>query len=155
VSERHKEWTCKVLGQNYDRITSNTVQYSNRTGTVISVERNGTAYSEAHMGYGEGRSQYLIDSLEVLPEKSLVLIEEPETSLHSSAQYEFGRYLVDVACRKHHQILLTTHSDAILEALPSESRLYLSRTSSGIRPIPGLTAQQVKSLMAQGNVKAL
>ena len=56
---------------------------------------------------------------------------------------------------KHHQILLTTHSDAILEALPSQSRLYLSRTSSGVRPIPGLTAQQAKSLMAQGNVKAL
>ena len=37
VSEQHKEWTCRVLGQNYERIISNTVQYSNRSGKVISV----------------------------------------------------------------------------------------------------------------------
>jgi len=107
------------------------------------------------MGYGEGRTQYLISALEMLPEGSLILIEEPETSLHPSAQFEFGRYLVDVARRRRHQAFMTTHSEFLLEALPSQSRVYLSKTDSGIQTLLGLTALQAKSLMAQGHVKAV
>jgi len=155
VSTNIKEWTCKILGQNYNNIASNTVTYSQKIGQVISVQRSGITYSEAHMGCGEGRSQFLINMLETLPEKSLVLIEEPETSLHPSAQHEFGRYLVDVVKRKRHQILLTTHSEFILESLPSKSRIYLKKTNDSIKAIPGLTALQAKSLMSDGHVKAL
>jgi hypothetical protein len=43
----------------------------------------------------------------------------------------------------------------LLEALPSQSRVYLNRTTAGIEPIIGLTALQAKSLMTQGFVKAL
>lgn len=155
VTNEIKDWTCKVLGQAYDNMMSNTVTYSKRKGKVISVQRFGITYSESHMGFGEGRSQYLISTLETIPERSLVLIEEPETSLHPSAQYEFGRYLLDVVRRRRHQILLSTHSEFILEALPSQSRIYLMRTEKGITTIPGLTALQAKSLMAQGHVKSL
>ncbi|APC07756.1 ATP-dependent nuclease [Neomoorella thermoacetica] len=155
VANDVKEWTCKVLGQTYDNITSNTVTHSQRTGQVISVQRSNVIYSESHMGFGEGRSQYLIHTLETIPERSLVLIEEPETSLHPHAQYEFGSYLVDVVMRRRHQILLSTHSEFILEALPSKSRIYLNRTANGITIIPGLKVLQAKSLMAQGHVKAL
>jgi len=155
VSDDNKSWTSRVLSQSYEIILSNTVKYSGRSGKIISVERSGLKYSEAHMGYGEARSQFLIGSLELLPEKSLVLIEEPETSLHPSAQFEFGSYLVDVSRRRGHQILLTTHSEFILEALPSESSVYLHRKQNMIVAIAGLTPLRAKSLMAQGHVKAL
>jgi predicted ATPase len=150
-----KMWSCKVLSHNYENIYSNVVTHVESKGKVISVCRTGIRYSEPHMGFGEARSQYLINALESLPDKSLVLIEEPETSLHPSAQYQFGCYLVDVAIRKCHQIFLTTHSEFILQALPSASRVYLHKTAGGIEAIPGLTAQQAKSLMADGIVKAL
>jgi predicted ATPase len=155
VTEKVRVWTCKILGCNYDSIASNTVTYSKRTGKVASVERSNIAYSEAHMGYGEGRGHYLISTLEILPEQSLVLIEEPETSLHPSAQYQFGQYLVDVVKRKRHQILLTTHSEYVLRALPSQSVVYLQRTGEGVEPILGLTPLQAKSLMTEGHDKAL
>lgn len=155
VADRNKEAICTILGHSYDRVVSNTVTYSHRSGKVVTVQRAGVTYSEAHMGYGEGRTQYLVSALETFPDKSLVLIEEPETSLHPSAQHEFGKYLVDVAIRKRHQILLTTHSEFILEALPPESRIYLNKKHAGIDTIPGLTALQARSLMAQGHVKAL
>lgn len=155
VATTIKEWTCKILGQSYDNIFSNIVTHFDNKGTIISVRRADIKYSEPHMGYGEARSQYLINALETLPDKSLVLIEEPETSLHPNAQYQFGRYLADVVIRKYHQILLTTHSEFILEAIPSASRVYLNKTNSGIDTIPGLTAQQAKSLMSDGHIKAL
>ncbi len=150
-----KKWTCRILSQTYDNIVSNKVEYSQQTGDVISVQRLNIKYSEAHMGCGEGRTQYLINVLECLPMKSLVLIEEPETSLHPSAQHEFGMYLMDVVKRKHHQIFLTTHSEFILESLPSESRIYLKKTNENIIAIPGLTTLEAKSLMTEGHVRAL
>lgn len=150
-----KDWTCRILGKSYENIYSNTVTYSNSRGKVISVKADEDTYSEAHMGFGEARSQNIVHILEALPDKSLILIEEPETSLHQSAQHEFGQYLVDVSIRKGHQILITTHSEFVLETLPSESRIYLHRSPAGMQLIPGLTATQAKSLMSEGHVKAL
>lgn len=155
VSERIRRWTCEILGQHYDKVLTYTVSTAHQSGSIMSVQRGGVTYSEVHMGFGEARAQYLVSHLENLPNQSLVLIEEPETSLHPSAQYEFGRYLVDVAIVKRHQIMLTTHSEFILEALPSSSRIYLDRTASGIVPKAGLTSGQIRSLMAGGSVKAL
>lgn len=155
VSERIKSWTCKILGCQYDVIQKNEVSYSHRTGNVLQVERSQQIYSEAHMGYGEGRSQHLISILETLPNRSLVLIEEPETSLHPSAQFQFGKYLIDVVKEKRHQILLTTHSEYLLESLHSKSRIYLYRNEHTIDAWPGLTSAQAKSLMTDGVHKAL
>ena len=155
VAARVREWTSKVLGYGYESVVTHDVLHSSRSGKIVTVVRHGSSYSEAHMGYGEGRTQYIITALELLPERSLILIEEPETSLHASAQFEFGRYLVDVAINKRHQVFLTTHSEALLESLPSESRVFLNRGPTGIDTIVGLTASQARSLMANGFVKSL
>jgi predicted ATPase len=155
VEAQIRTWTCTVLDRLYDNMQRNTVSYAGQRRAVVSVVRGANRYSEAHMGYGEARSQFLIEKIESLPSKSLVLIEEPEISLHAHAQHQFGRYLVDVSVRKGHQILLTTHSDALLGALPSESRVYLHSGAEGIGVVCGLTALEAKSLMTRGHEKAL
>lgn len=155
VEQHIKEWTCKILGKNYDKIETHTFQFRKRTNQINSVQHNQVNYSEPHMGYGEARSQYLIRVIESLPDKSLILIEEPEISLHPNAQYQLGCYLVDVTLRKGHQIFLTTHSESLLNALPSQSRKYLEKTKSGIRCIDGLPPSQAHSLMSDGHSKAL
>jgi len=148
-------WTSRILSRHYDEVKSNVVRYGIRTGRVISVQRAGVCYSEAHMGCGEGRVHFLVDTLESAPDRSLILIEEPEASLHPSAEHEFGHYLVDVCIRKRHQIILTTHSEYILQALPQASRIYFDLNSSGLQLTAGLTARQAKSLLTQGYSKAL
>lgn len=156
ASERIGDWTRKVLAQNYDSITSHKTDVSTRYGNrLTTVTRDGLTYSESNMGFGEARTLHLISLLETIPEKSLVLIEEPETSLHLSAQQQFAHYLMDVCAVRRHQIFLTTHSEFMLHALPSASRIFLDRRGAAVMPIPGLTASQAKSLMAEGLVKAL
>lgn len=156
ASSRISDWTRKVLAQGYDTITAHQTNVSTRHGDKLSsVTRDGVAYSETNMGFGEGRTLHLIHLLETIPEQSLVLIEEPETSLHQSAQQEFGNYLLDVCAHRHHQILLTTHSEFLLHVLPGASRIFLDRSGPSVRPVPGLTAIQAKSFMAEGKVKAL
>lgn len=157
VSSELKDWTCRILGHSYDAVVTNEVGHSaSFPGTkVISVVRHGHSYSETHMGFGEGRAQFMIHALEALPDKSLVLLEEPETSLHPGAQHEFGKYLVDASIRKGHQILLTTHSEYLLRSLHSASRIYLHLDAGNLRQIQGLTASQATSLMTDGRDKAL
>jgi hypothetical protein len=84
------------------------------------------------MGFGEGRVFYTVSSLETAPEQSLFVIEEPETSLHEHAQHELAKYLIDVCIRRKHQIILTTHSRAILNALPRQSRKLLYRDGAKV-----------------------
>lgn len=156
LPNQSKQWACKILNCNYETMKDIEVKHENQSGFIVTVSRNGNTYSEANMGCGEGRVQYIIRTLETLPDKSLVLLEEPETSLHPSAQHEFGKYLVDVCIRKKHQVLITTHSEFILSALPSLSKIYLDNTpKTGISIIKGISTSQAKSLMTEGHDKAL
>lgn len=150
-----KQWVERILGNHYDGMDRNMIKHPKKARSVVTAARGAARYSEANMGCGEGRVQHVIQQLEDLPERSLVLFEEPETSLHQSAQFELGRYLIDVCTRRRHQIVLTTHSESLLAALHSASRIYLDRGPNEIRPIAGLSGSQAASLMGGGAVKAL
>jgi hypothetical protein len=143
------------LQQVSNKTKTHTFQFRKKEDQINSVQYNQINYSETHMGYGEARSQYLIRVIESLPNKSLILIEEPEISLHPSAQYQLGCYLVDVTGRKGHQIFLTTHSEPLLSAFPSQSRQYLEKNSNEIICINGLPSSQAYSLMSDGHSQAL
>jgi len=157
VPQHVKDWTCRILGHSYDALVTNRVGHSLSFpgAQVISATRRGCSYSETHMGFGEGRAQFMVHRLERLPDKSLVLLEEPETSLHQRAQHEFGKYLVDVAIRKGHQVFLTTHSEYLLSSLPEASRKFLYWGENGVAQLCGITASQANSLLTGGHDKAL
>ena len=102
-----------ILLCKYDAAHQNAMRkkYARHHTQLISTRREGGAeYSEANMGSGEARLYALVTHIESVQEKSLVLMEEPETALHPCAQFEFGKYLVEVAMRRKLQIILTTHS---------------------------------------------
>lgn len=150
VNDVAAKWVSQILLCKYEAAHVNSMRKKwGRTFTqLVSAKRvDGPHYSESNMGSGEARLYALVLKLESSPEKSLVLIEEPETSLHPSAQYELGKYLADVAGRRKLQIFLTTHSEYLLLALPEKSRIYLKREANRIFPIPGIGVRQAVSLM--------
>ena len=67
---------------------------------------------------GSGAQQILpiIAQIFSAPANSVILLEEPEASLHPDAQIELARMLAD-AVRQGHQLLVTTHSQPLLNAL--------------------------------------
>ena len=144
-----------VLGQTYTSVQRKAVRTGTSRAEVLSTSRGGVSYSEVHMGCGEGRVQSMIHRLEAVPEKSLIVLEEPESALHQSTQSRLGTYLVDLAIRKGHQILLTTHSDFILRALPQLSAVFLHKTATGPQPIAGIPSMQAVSLLTEGHAPAL
>lgn len=80
-----------------------------------SMNRN---YSEAFAGSGETSIVRLVYALEKAPEKSLILLDEPETSLHIDAQYQLQKYILDKIKSKKLQIIISTHSPFFAKNLP-------------------------------------
>jgi predicted ATPase len=147
---------AKLLGLHYDEIDRAEISVKARSGSILSSKRGGVTYSENHMGFGECRIHNLVETLEAQPPQSLILLEEPEISLHQSAQFRLGDYLISLALRRGHQILLSTHSEHLLRALPQASRLLITRDVIGnIRLLPGLASAHVASLLADGYDKIL
>lgn len=86
------------------------------------VGRNrGNEYSEFHFGAGESSIIRIVTDIEVLPESSLILIEEIENGLHPVATRRLVEYLVSAAERRRIQAIFTTHSDDALTVLPHEA----------------------------------
>jgi energy-coupling factor transporter ATP-binding protein EcfA2 len=68
------------------------------------------------VGCGAQQILPVITQIFSAPKNSVILIEEPEASLHTDAQADLAKMLAE-AVSYGHQILLTTHSQALIAAL--------------------------------------
>lgn len=146
---------ARIIGHKYDDVNFQGVSHKGKESEVGIASRLGYSYSENNMGFGEGRVLYTVDKLENSPEQSLFILEEPETSLHESAQYEFAKYLMDVCNRRHHQIILSTHSSVIINALPPEARKLILRDQAGVEVRNKISSNQIRSILSSGHVRQL
>ncbi|MXP64418.1 ATP-binding protein [Roseomonas sp. M0104] len=140
----------RILGSNYDDIYFQGVSLKKREGELGIACRLGATYSENNMGFGEGRLIYTVRLLETCPEQSLIVLEEPETSLHENAQYEFVKYLMDVVDRRHHQIIFSTHSSVMMDALPPEGRKLLIRDQDGVKVFDNVSSSRIRTALSAG-----
>lgn len=140
----------RILGSNYEDVYFQGVSSKNRYSELGIATRFGATYSENNMGFGEGRLVYTVRLLETCPEQSLIVLEEPETSLHESAQYEFVKYLMDVVNRRHHQVIFSTHSSVMMDALPPEGRKLLMRNADGVAVFDNVSSTRIKTALSAG-----
>lgn len=78
-------------------------------------------YSEAFAGSGEMAVVRLVQEVLKAPDYSLILLDEPEVSLHPGAQERLKHFLLEQIQRKKHQIVITSHSPSFIKGLPIES----------------------------------
>lgn len=122
----------RILGTAYSDLTEHEVGVEGRWNDQIpQLARGNSSYSEPHMGAGEQKVVRLVNSIERVPPRSLILLEEPELTLHPDAQVGLAWYLIAVARRRGHQILVATHSEHLFQALPTAARVMLVRTEAG------------------------
>ena len=89
---------------------------------IFHVGKSGESeYSEFHFGAGESSIIRIVTDIELLPESSLILIEEIENGLHPVATRRLVEYLIAAAERRKIQVIFTTHSDDALTVLPQEA----------------------------------
>jgi len=68
-------------------------------------------------GFGTNQLVHPLLQLAVAPPDSLVSIEEPEIHVHPAAQTRLCELLIDVAKRERKQIMITTHSEHIVNSM--------------------------------------
>ncbi|WP_158089977.1 ATP-binding protein [Mycobacterium europaeum] len=131
-----------ILGRDYESIRIIHHRYFGRQGgwTVL-MKTSGIQYSEAFAGSGEYAAVMLVCSVVQAAPKSLILLDEPEVSLHPSAQRAVVNFLSNTARQRHHQIIFATHSPEMVRTLPVNAIKVLSiRADDGRVDIP---SQQV------------
>jgi predicted ATPase len=71
----------------------------------------------ADAGFGVSQVLPVIVQLFLVPEYSIVLLEQPEIHLHPSAQSELADLFLEVTEKRHLQLIIETHSEYLLTRL--------------------------------------
>ncbi|WP_082161866.1 ATP-dependent nuclease [Streptococcus sp. 400_SSPC] len=138
VSDEVCKTVSEIMGESYDEIKIITHDFyskysGNKPSKTIWVRKNGQAYSEAFAGTGEARVILLVNDIINAPHNSLLLIDEPEISLHPSAVYRFKDFLIKITLNNNHQVVITTHSTQLLRDFPKEAIKTVSRVENKIK----------------------
>jgi energy-coupling factor transporter ATP-binding protein EcfA2 len=123
LTQAELESVCRILGRTYEsaRIIKHSLYPGGRGRDVSVVFKRGSEYSEAFAGSGEIAAVRLVVDVMGAEDFSLVLLDEPETSLHPGAQRALLRFLLDQIKLKKLQIVISTHSPEFLSGLPDEA----------------------------------
>ena len=96
---------------------------------------SGLSYSNFNMGAGEEVIISIISRMAELPDYSIVLIEELELGLHPKAQKLLIEKLFLIVLKKKLQLIFTTHSPFLFDAVPPEGRILLRKPSDKLEVI--------------------
>lgn len=122
LSKAECEKVSNILGQKYNSIRLIVHSfYGKQLGKTVILNRGGLEYSEAFAGSGETSVVVLVHEIMSAPEKSLILLDEPETSLHPKAQQKLQEFLLQQILEKKHQIVVSTHSPTLVNHLTPEA----------------------------------
>lgn len=144
INDEYLGVLSRVLDRTYE--TGEIVQHNNKQVGVLGS--GGRVYSNFHQGAGEDATADLVALLQNAPRHSLVIIDEVEASLHPRAQRRLMTELIALANKNRLQIIVSTHSQYVLEQLPPEARLVLTADRQGVKEvIYGATTELALSLM--------
>jgi len=99
--------------------------------TILFQTSHFDGYSDAFAGSGESAAALLVHNILQAPEKSLILLDEPETSLHPRAQQRMLEFIAHQAVRKSLQIVIATHSIYLAKKLPQNAIRVLVLEADG------------------------
>lgn len=149
LSESEKEEISKILGKNYKEIKILEHNLYNKMEgfalryNTVRYNSNDLSYSEAFAGSGEIAIVKLVHDLMTVENYSIILLDEPETSLHPEAQRNLIKFLLKQIQNKKLQIVVSTHSSDIIEGMPKEAIkvIYESQVSNKIMVIENVDVQ--------------
>jgi predicted ATPase len=137
----HLENINKILQKNYKsaRYISHKLYDKEAFSPSVIFETDARSYSECFAGSGELAVVNYVLALESLKKFDLLLLDEPETSLHPGAQTKLIEHLLGVVKEKQIQVIISTHSPTFVELLPASALVVLEETNAGIAARPGPT----------------
>jgi predicted ATPase len=120
LPEEEVLWVSDILGRQYEEIRLIEHELFGNEGFSAILHFQDRQYSEAFAGSGEFAVVMLVHEVLNASEKSLILLDEPEVSLHPGAQEKVIHFLKEQIKSKKHQVIIGTHSPSIINQLPKE-----------------------------------
>lgn len=111
----------KILNRPYDSIKILHHRFFNDDGYSVILREPHLQYSEAFAGSGEFAVSMLVRGITEAPECSLILLDEPEVSLHPGAQRGLMEFIRNQAKIHRHQFVISTHAPEIVRDLPNDA----------------------------------
>jgi len=121
LSKEEREAVAAILKRDYVSIRHIHHRFFTQEGHSVILQQSKLTYSEAFAGSGEFAVVMLVIKVCNAKERSLILLDEPEVSLHPGAQEALVAFLMDQIKRKKHQVVLCTHSPRIIAGLPADA----------------------------------
>lgn len=113
----------RILGRNYvsARYLKHSLFPGQKSADVSVIFDWGRQYSEAFAGSGEVAVVETVVQILNIPNGSLILLDEPETSLHPGAQKELLNFLLQQVLKRDLQVVVSTHSSEFVDRLPDNA----------------------------------
>ncbi len=131
ISEDEIEAVSYILGKEYSEVAILKHKFFKEWGFSVRFNNDNLNYSEAFAGSGETAVILLVNKIHNCDNETLVLLDEPETSLHPGAQIRLIRYIVEKIKTKRLQVVVSTHSPFFLKNMPANSIKVFSINNSG------------------------
>ena len=87
-----------------------------RNNKLYSIKEGQERYSEFNFSLGEQLILNVLDFIENISAKALLIIDEIELALHPLAQIEFYKYISQLAKEKQLTCIISTHSASLIKA---------------------------------------
>ncbi|MFJ2350543.1 ATP-dependent nuclease [Glutamicibacter sp. NPDC087673] len=116
----------KILQKKYSQIDSLKHSLYGMEGHTIRLHSPNQDYTEAFAGSGEYAVVMLVREIISAPKNSLIILDEPEVSLHPGAQHKLMEFISQQCVKNKIQFVLATHSNEIIRDLPSDAIKVLS-----------------------------
>ncbi len=126
MKERILEIAGRIMGKRYSSLDLRTVDQRR----LFVVDHQSRHYSGFNMGAGENAIFSILIELFLAGKGSLIVIDEIELGLHAEAQKRMIAELKQLCKEFHCQIICSTHSGHILDALPPEGRKFIETYSN-------------------------
>ena len=114
-------WIGEIIGKQYTSGTIIDHRFYETNGRSVLLTTASHSYSEAFAGSGESLVVNLVIAVLAAPDHSLLLLDEPETSLHPGAQRKLLGFLLEQTLQKKLQVVVSTHTSELVRDLPSEA----------------------------------
>lgn len=111
----------------YSRVKVYTVDDDGKDTPFFEVENGGIAYDSRTMGLGELAAFHLWWAIKNLSERTILLLEEPESYLSPGCQTAFAGILAKYAVQKKAFVVVTTHSPAVIREAGLTNLRFLYR----------------------------
>lgn len=132
LTSKELTYVSFILGREYTSATYILHRlYGGMEAPSVLFKRAGLTYTDAFAGSGELAIVRVVLEILDCERNCLVLLDEPETSLHPGAQERLLCFLLDQILKKRLQIVASTHAPTMIEKFPARAIKAMEETASG------------------------